>query len=196
MAVADRTDAVGSAAEPVPQSAPAPSVPVTPAEPDPAAAAALDRAAGELGRITDQEPSAGLVPAVMHSVWAELRPGQLLTLPGSDGRLLVGAAAVATAITGRLDQRADLVVRRCTVESPDPAAESPAPASGPTGSGPNGAGAVRVTLTAAVAYGTDTGMLADEVRATVTATVRDLFGLSVERVDLVIEDVFVAGGAP
>ena len=53
-----------------------------------------------------------------------------------------------------------------------------------------------VVTTAAVAYGADTGELADEVRTTVTATVRELFDLPVERVDLVIEDVFVAGGAP
>lgn len=159
--------------------------PVTPAEPDPAAAAALDRAADEWGRDTDREPSAGLVPAVMHSVWAELRPGPLLALPGSDGRLLVGATAVATAITGRLDDLADLVVRRCTVESPDPdqASAERLPA-------------LRVELTAAVAYGTDTGELADRVRATVTGTVRELFGLPVDRVDLLIEDVFVTGGTP
>lgn len=182
MAVADQPDAMGSAPEARPG-------PVTPTEPDPAIAAVLDRAAGELGRATDREPSAGLLPAVMHSVWAELRPGPLLALPGSEGRLLVGSAAVATAITGRLDDLADLVVRRCTVESPDPATASPGPAAADTG-------AVRVTLTAAVAYGADTGELADEVRTTVTATVRELFDLPVERVDLVIEDVFVAGGAP
>lgn len=184
MAVADQPDAVGSATGSVPESTPPPDGAVAgpPAEPDPAAAAVLDRAAGELGRATDQEPSAGLVPAVMHSVWAELRPGQLLELPGSEGHLLVGAAAVATAITGRLDDLADLVVRRCTVEPADLEHEA-------------GVGAVRVTLTAAVAYGADTGQLAGEVRAAVTAAVRDLFGLPVERVDLVIEDVFVPGGS-
>lgn len=190
MAVADQPDAVNPVAEPAltpgpesaSRSAPDPdAAAVVTAEPDPASAAALDRAAGELGGITDREPPAGLVPAVMHSVWAELRPGQLLPLPGSGGRLLVGAAAVATAITGRLDDLADLVVRRCSVESPDPATGATA--------------AVRVTLTAAVAYGTDTVELADDVRTTVTATVRDLFGLPVERVDLIIEDVFVAGAA-
>ncbi|WP_420122438.1 hypothetical protein [Nakamurella sp.] len=192
MAVADQPDAVGSAPGSVPESTPPPAAPDPGpvAEPDPAAVAVLDRAAGELGRATDQEPSAGLVPAVMHSVWAELRPGQLLELPGSDGRLLVGAAAVATAITGRLDDLADLVVRRCTVESADPG-----PGSGPVAPGA-GAAAVRVTLTAAVAYGADTGELADEVRTTVATAARELFGLTVDRVDLVVEDVFVAGGAP
>ena len=54
-----------------------------PVAPDPAAAAALDRAAGELARDTDRDPSPGLLPAVMHTVWAELRPGARIPLPGS-----------------------------------------------------------------------------------------------------------------
>lgn len=175
MAVAEQPETGGPAPGPA-----VTAVPATAAEPDPAAAAALARAADELGRITDREPSAGLVPAVMHSVWAELRPGQLIPLPGSDGRLLVGSTAVATAITGRLDDLADLVVRRCVVESPE--AEPPA------------AGPVLVRLTAAVAYGADTQALSDVVRATVTDTVHALFGLEVDRVDLLVEDVFVTGG--
>lgn len=175
MAVADRPDSGG----------PAPGSPlVSPADADatrtdPAAAAALVRAADELGRVTDREPSAGLVPAVMHSVWAELRPGQLVALPGADGRLLVASTAVATAITGRLDDLADVVVRRCIVQPPE--------------KGPADGGAVRVELTAAVAYGSDTHELSARVRATVTDTVRELFGLEVDRVDLHVEDVFVTG---
>lgn len=150
-----------------------------PTDPDPAGAAALARAADELGRATDRNPSAGLVPAVMHSVWAELRPGTLIALPGSNGRLLVGSTAVATAITGRLDDLADVVVRRCTVETAD--------------AGPGVAGPVRVELTAAIAYGADTGELSEVVRTTVTDAVRQMFGLEVDRVDLLVEDVFVTG---
>lgn len=177
MAVAERPDSGG----------PAPGSPlVNPADADatrtdPAAAAALARAADELGRLTDREPSAGLVPAVMHSVWAELRPGQLIVLPGSDGRLLVGSTAVATAITGELDDRADVVVRRCTVQARD---------EGPAGSG---VGPLRVALTASVAYGTDTRELSELVRTMVFQTVGELFGLDVDRVDLTIEDVFATG---
>lgn len=180
MAVADQPEAAG----------PAPGWPAeagagrTAVEPDPTTLAALARAADELGRFTDREPSVGLVPAVMHAVWAELRPGHLIALPGSDGHLLVGSTAVATAITGRLDDLATLVVRRCTVESPDAGSDQP---------GADGAGALRVQLTAAVAYGADTGELSSVVRTTVTDTVRDLFGLDVDRVDLVVEDVFVTG---
>jgi hypothetical protein len=180
MAVADQPDSIGRGAGPAP-STPVDATPA-PVDPDPAAAAALARASDELGRVTDRDPSAGLVPAVMHSVWAELRPGQLLTLPGSAGRLLVGSAAVATAITARLDELADVVVRRCTVETRAP---------GPDEAGPE-AVPLRVELTAAVAYGTDTHELAGVVRTTVVDTVGELFGLPVDQVDLVVDDVFVA----
>lgn len=160
-------------------SSPAAATADSPAEPDLAAAAALARAADELGRVTDREPSAGLVPAVMHSVWAELRPGQLIVLPGSSGHLLVGSTAVATAITGALDDLADIVVRRCTVEAPE--------------DGPDVSGALRVELTASVAYGADTLELSELVRASVNDTVTELFGLAVDRVDLLVQDVFTAG---
>lgn len=181
MAVADQPDSIAGGAGPAPSS-PSDAAPA-PSEPDPAAAAALVRAADELGRVTDHDPSAGLVPAVMHSVWAELRPGQLLTMPGSAGRLLVGSAAVATAITAQLDELADVVVRRCSVETRAPDPDQAGPESAP----------LRVELTAAIAYGTDTHELSDMVRTTVVDTVRELFGLPVDQVDLVVEDVFVAG---
>jgi hypothetical protein len=164
------------------EDAPAPAGrPADPPPPDPAAAAALAKAADELGRLTDREPSVGLVPAVMHSVWAELRPGRLIPLPGGGGRLLVGSTAVATAITGRLDDLADVVVRRCTVEPLD---QEP----GRAGSPP-----LRIELTAAVAYGAATAELSAQVRSLVIRTVDELFGLAVDRVDIDVDDVFATG---
>jgi len=154
--------------------------------PDPAAAAALDRAAGELARDTDRDPSPGLLPAVMHTVWAELRPGARIPLPGSDGTLLVTETAVGNALVAHLDGLPELLIHRCTVQ------HLPATPDQPTADRPT----IGITLTAAVAYGSRADALLQRVRTVLTIAADQLFGLTVDRVDIDIVDIYPPVGHP
>lgn len=154
--------------------------PVADPAPDPAAAAALDRAAGELARDTDRDPSPGLLPAVMHTVWAELRPGARIPLPGSGGTLLVTETAVGNALVAHLDALPELLIRRCTVQ------HLPATPDQPTADRPT----IRIALTAAVAYGSHADALLQRVRTVITIAADQLFGFTVDRVDIDIVDIY------
>lgn len=154
---------------------------------DPVTAAALDRATAQFARDTDRDPSPGLLPAVMHTVWAELRPGVRIPLPGSDGTLLVTETAVSNALVAHLDGLPELLVRRCTVQhQPRPAGESTEPAAT--------AETIRITLTAAVAYGISTDDLVHRIRTVITVAAEHLFGFTVDRVDIDIIDVYPPAG--
>ena len=131
---------------------------------------------------TDRDPSPGLVPAVMQTVWAELRPGQQIPLPDSDGTLLVTETAVGNALVAHLDGLPELLVRRCTVRYQDRQRAR--------------AGSLDVALTAAVAYGTHTGELVNRIRSIISVGAEQLFGLVVGRVDVEIVDVYPAAGTP
>ena len=105
------------------------------------AGALVDRASAELTASTDRDPSPGLLPAVMETVWAELRPGQQIPLPGSDGTLLVTETAVGNALVAHLDGLPELLVRRCAVRY-EPADDGVTQDSAePGGAEPGGAGA-------------------------------------------------------
>ena len=162
-----------------------------PVAPDPAAAAALDRAAGELARGTDRDPSPGLLPAVMHTVWAELRPGARIPLPGSDGTLLVTETAVGNALVAHLDGLPELLIRRCTVQHLPATPDQPT-ADQPTADRPT----IGITLTAAVAYGSRADALLQRVRTVITIAADQLFGLTVDRVDIDIVDIYPPVGHP
>jgi hypothetical protein len=161
---------------------------------DPAAAAALDRATLELARNIDREPSPELLPAVMQTVWAELRPGQRIPLPGSHGTLFITETAAGNALVAHIDGLAGIIVRRCTVVyrapnttrggTPPSVRDSPGADSGGIG----------ITLTAAVAYGTGTDALLARVRSVIGITAQDLFGLTVDQVDIDIVDVYPPAG--
>ena len=160
---------------------------------DPAAAAVVDRASAELAASTDRDPSPGLLPAVMETVWAELRPGQQIPLPGSDGTLLVTETAVGNALVAHLDGMPELLVRRCVVEYRVPG-NGDNGAAGPAGESPDGT--LGIALTAAVAYGTGTGELVERIRSVISLGAEQLFGLTVGRVDVDIVDVYPAPGTP
>lgn len=144
------------------------------------AAAVLDRASARLSASTDRDPSPGLVPAVMQTVRAELRPGQEIPLPASGGTLLVTETAVGNALVAHLDGLPELLVRRCRVRHRTDLS---------TG------GSLDVAVTAAIAYGTHTGELVGRIRSVMTAGAEELFGLEVGRVDIEFVDVFPAVGS-
>lgn len=178
---------------------------------DPAGAVAVQRASAGLAASTDRDPSPGLVPAVMQTVWAELRPGQQIPLPGSDGTLLVTETAVGNALVAHLDGLPELLVRRCAVRylapvdrpENDREADSPATDDRAAGAGaPDGSvtdssgsdGTLQISMTAAVAYGTATGVLVEEIRSVIAAGAQQLFGLTIGRVDVDIVDVYPTPG--
>ena len=170
---------------------------------DPADVAVLNRASAELAVSTDRDPSPGLLPAVMETVWAELRPGQLIPLPGSDGTLLVTETAVGNALVAHLDGLPELLVRRCAVRYQVPSDADGADGAGAGESGGDGAdgggadspdGTLKIALTAAVAYGTATDDLIRRIRSVLALGAEQLFGLRVWRVDVEIVDVFPAPG--
>lgn len=167
----------------------------TATEVDPAAAAALDRATLELARTTDREPSPELLPAVMQTVWAELRPGQRIPLPGSDGTLFITETAAGNALVAHIDGLAGIIVRRCTVtyQAPD-TTRGGVPADSELSPPAGNSGVLGITLTAAVAYGTGTDALLDRVRSIIGSTARNLFGLTVNQIDVDIVDVYPPAG--
>ena len=172
-------------------------VPEPALEPDPAAVAALDRAAVELARSTDRGPSPALLPAVMHTVWAELRPGQRIPLPGGAGDLFVTETAAGNALVANIDGLAGMVVRRCSVSyepaggDGDRAADGDGDGDGDgAADGGGGRGGIRVALTAAVAYGTDTDTVFANARSIITESADTLFGLTVGAVDIEIVDIY------
>lgn len=144
------------------------------------AAAVLDRASARLSASTDRDPSPGLVPAVMQTVRAELRPGQEIPLPASGGTLLVTETAVGNALVAHLDGLPELLVRRCRVRHRTDLSSG---------------GSLDVAVTAAIAYGTHTGELVGRIRSVMTAGAEELFGLEVGRVDVEFVDVFPAVGS-
>ena len=140
-----------------------------------------------------RSPSPGLVPAVMETVWAELRPGQLIPLPGSDGTLLVTETAVGNALVAHLDGLPELLVRRCAVRYQVPGTDDGESVGADShAAGPDGA--LHIALTAAVAYGTATDDLTQRIRSVLTLGAEQLFGLRVWRVDVDIVDVYPAPG--
>lgn len=179
-----------------------------------AGSAALGAAASELARDTDADPSPGLVPAVMQTVWSELRPGRRLALPSGAGSTFATETAVISALTAELDLIADLTVRRIRLapaaraaaeSDPGVVGESVSEPRGPVEEGgvaepdPNGKlGAVdepaagvlpAVSLTASARYPADIGALAATARAAVVRCAQELFGLTPLRVDIDITDL-------
>lgn len=155
-----------------------------------AGAAALGAAAAALARDTDADPSPGLVPAVMQTVWSELRPGRRLALPSGTGTTFATETAVISALTGELDQISDLTVRRIRLAA--------APKTGTASDRPDDPSAVdgsvadllpAVSLTASARYPADIPALAAAARAAVVRCARELFGLTPLRVDIDITDL-------
>ena len=155
-----------------------------------AGTAAVDAAALALARDTDADPSPGLVPAVMHTVWSELRPGRRIPLPSGGGATFATETALISAITGALDLIDDLTVRRIRfaaagadgTELADAATEDTADVHDP-------AVLPAVSLTASARYPADIPALAADARAAVVLSSQQLFGLTPLRVDIEITDL-------
>lgn len=158
--------------------------------------AAVNAAATALAQDTDADPSPGLVPAVMQTVWSELRPGRRIPLPSGDGTIFATETAVISAITGELDLISDLTVRRIRLAAagPDPTADSDA--AGSAAAPADSAALPGVTLTASARYPADIAALAAQARAAVVRCSQELFGLTPQRVDIDITDLQLPVGTP
>jgi hypothetical protein len=159
--------------------------------------AAVDAAATELAQDTDTDPSPGLVPAVMQTVWSELRPGRRIPLPSGDGTTFATETAVISAITGELDLISDLTVRRIRLAAaagPDQKGDPDAAGSAAAPDDP--AALPAVTLSASARYPADIGALAAQARAAVVHCCQQLFGLTPQRVDIDITDLQLPVGTP
>ncbi len=129
----------------------------------------------QAARELDAQPvdvPAGLLPAVMRTVWAELRPSPLIPLPAPAGGAAVSALAVATALRTDLDTVDNLSVYTCQVEPSQPTSRNGRPA------------ALEIHLTASTRYPSPLPPLADLCRARITATLRTQFGLAAAGVDI------------
>jgi hypothetical protein len=131
------------------------------------------RAAGAL-RDTPPQPPPALLPAIMRTVWSELRPGAMISLADPDTS--VSAAAIGDLLRHELDQIAGFTVHSCRVE-------------------PAGHAAISVELTASAHYPEPLPGLAERCRRRLTAAIRDQFGLHAARVDIHFADLDQIGTA-
>lgn len=121
-----------------------------------------------------------LLPRVMATVFAELRPGRQIALPAAGPSASVTELAIVSTLRHHLDELPDLIVHRCRVRAGEPAGELR----------PEGEPALVVELTAAGAYQADLADLADQVRATAQRVLREQFGFDDVRVDVEFVDLF------
>ncbi|MGW4482406.1 Asp23/Gls24 family envelope stress response protein [Amycolatopsis sp. NPDC004368] len=135
---------------------------------------ALRAATAELVAEPDPVPP-GLVGRIMSAVRAEARRGQMLDLPTPEpGRVEVSEAAVAVVLRYAADSAGDVRARRCRVRTVGPAVE--------------------VELTLAVRLGNVAGAeTLARVRERVTAAAAARVGLSLAKLDLLVEDVYEDG---
>ena len=119
-----------------------------------------------------------LLPAVMRTVWAELRPSPLITLPIPGGGAAVTTLAVTGALRYGLDQIPGLTVRSCqaaTGAAGYGTADIPPPL------------AIQVTATAA--WPSELPALAAQARRLVSATLQSQFGLQPASIDITFTDL-------
>lgn len=173
-----------STTPPGPDAHPEPAAPPV----DPASAEALDRATAELSQLTDRAPSPELIPAVMNTVWAELRPGRQIPFPGSNNTLFITETAAGNALVAEIDGLAGVIVRRCSVDYLAEQATEPGVGSDA------GDGSIQLTLTVALAYGAGSHSLLEHVRSVLQLSARELLGRPVSQVDIDVVDVYPATG--
>lgn len=127
------------------------------------------RAAGELANAPVDAP-ATLLPAIMRTVWAELRSTDTVALPVPGGGVLVTTLAIADALRHALDDLAELTIHSANTD------EQPARDDG----GPEAS----VHITATVTYPAQLPDLADTCRQLTADTLQTQFGLRPHRVDI------------
>ncbi|MFI5607527.1 Asp23/Gls24 family envelope stress response protein [Amycolatopsis sp. NPDC051903] len=126
-------------------------------------------------------PPPDLVGRIMSAVRAEARRGRVLDLPTPEpGGVAVSEAAVAVVLRYAADSAGGVRARRCRVRT--------------VGVTPEGAGVVEVELTLAVRLGNAAGAeTLARVRELVTAAATARVGLSLAKLDLLVEDVYEDG---
>ncbi|MET3807799.1 hypothetical protein ABIB25_004826 [Nakamurella sp. UYEF19] len=127
-----------------------------------------------------------LLPAVMSTVWSELRPGRNIPLPAVNGSAFATEQAVTSMLEHDLDRLPDFVVHLCSVEAPDDEPEPVEPRTAP---------ALRIEVRAAAAYAVDLAALANRARGVAAETLLHQFGLVAETIDINFVDVYEQQGA-
>jgi|SRR5579875_909968 len=135
------------------------------------------RAAAELATQPVEVPPT-LLPAVMRTVWAELRPSPLITLPVPGGGAAVTILAITGALRQNLDQLPGLTVRSCQATA--------SPAAGATAGDP---APLAIQITATAAWPSQLPALATHARQLVTATLATQFGLHPASIDITFTDL-------
>lgn len=145
------------------------------------------RIAQELGAAETPAPES-LLPSVMATVWAELRPGKRIPLPTGFSSFVTELAA-GTLLQHVLEALPQLEIRVCEVrlgdadpgQIPDPSPESASASAAPV---------LEVSVTAAAAYPAELVDLAEDIRRVTRETLATQFRLSVRSVDVSFADVF------
>ncbi|MDQ2845437.1 MAG: hypothetical protein M3Y77_03600 [Actinomycetota bacterium] len=135
------------------------------------------RLADSLRELPVQAP-ASLLPAVMTTVWAELRPGRNIPLPASHGSAFATERAIAATVQQGLDELPDLLVHLCRLQVSNDA--HPHPVEQP----------LRIEVRAAAAYPTDLTALADSARIHAAGILLSQFGLTPHTIDVFFVDIF------
>ena len=135
------------------------------------------RAAQELAaQPVDAPPT--LLPAVMRTVWTELRPSAIIDLPVAGGGAVVTTLAVSAALLHDLDQVPGMTVRSCRADATDP----PRPAG-------TGSPWLAIRVAATATWPTELPALASQARRLITSTLRTQFGLHAASIDINFTDL-------
>jgi len=126
-----------------------------------------------------------LLPAVMRTVWAEVRRGAEIPLDLKQGSAAVSDRAVAALLTSKLDDLPGLVVHSCQVQLTEPPDPNEAADRRDT------PGQITVAVAAAGQYNADLLELAATARRLIHRVLDDQLALSARSVDVDIVDVFV-----
>ncbi len=131
-----------------------------------------------------------LLPAVMRTVWSELRPGREIPLPAGHGAAFATEQAVTSMVEHDLDLLDDLMVHLCTLEFSADSDDEPGDDEQPVA--PPG---IRLEVRAAAAYSADIPELAALVRAQAATTLLAQFGLIAASIDIHFVDVYEFGSS-
>lgn len=147
------------------------------------------RIADELRTVETPAPET-LLPAVMATVWAELRPGKQIPLP-TDQPAFVTELAVGSLLQHVLDTLPGLEIQRCQVRlsERDPEAERSA-MTDEESADQVGSPLLDVSVTAAVEYPADLPALADDIRRLTQDTLVAQLRLIARNVDVSFIDVY------
>jgi hypothetical protein len=135
------------------------------------------RAAQELAaQPVDAPPT--LLPAVMRTVWTELRPSATIDLPVPGGGAVVTTLAITAALRHDLDQVPGMTVRSCRADATGP----PRPAG-------TGSPWLAIRVTATATWPAKLPALASQARRLVTSTLSIQFGLRAASIDINFTDL-------